>query len=78
MVKRKSAKTKHPELILESDGTDLFLRFEGRLIAKRGQPNTPQAGRWIPLEPGVVIHQDRGTVSVEIKRRDGSLRVASQ
>ena len=48
---------KPPRLAMVADGTDIFLVFDSRQIAKRGQPKTRYAGQWIPLEPGVVVHQ---------------------
>jgi hypothetical protein len=40
---------------IESDGHDLFVVFDGVKIAKRGDPDTPQAGQWKSLEPGCVV-----------------------
>jgi hypothetical protein len=40
---------------LESDGTDVFVVFNGVKIAKRGYPGTPQSKTWIPLEPGYTV-----------------------
>ena len=39
-------------------------------IAKRGRPGTAQAGTWISLEPGFVVHlnADLSVITVE---RDG-------
>jgi hypothetical protein len=45
---------KPPRLTIVADGTNIFLVFDGRQIAKRGQPKTQYAKQWIPLEPGVV------------------------
>ena len=39
------------ECTIESDGTGVFVVFEGVRIAKRGEPGTPQAGTWVSLEP---------------------------
>jgi hypothetical protein len=60
--------TTNSECKIESDGRDLFVTFNGLKIAKRGQPNTPQAGQWISLEPGFVVHGGKGDLVVE---RDG-------
>ena len=48
------------------DGIDLYVLVDGKRIAKRGQPGTPQAGTWISLEPGweVVSSPDRRTISI--------------
>ena len=46
-----------PEDPSRPDGaTDLYLIFDGKRIAKRGKLGTLQAMTWIPLEPGVVVH----------------------
>ena len=39
------------ECTIESDGTGVFVVFEGVRIAKRGESGTPQAGTWVSLEP---------------------------
>jgi hypothetical protein len=31
---------------------DVFIMADGRKIARRGYPDTPEAGRWVPIEPG--------------------------
>jgi len=44
---------------IESDGTTLFVVYNGIRIAKRADPNTPQAGIWVSLEPGYrVFYKD--------------------
>jgi hypothetical protein len=54
-------------LVMQSDGTDLFLRLDGKIIAKRGHPGTLHAKQWIPLEPGVVVLDapDMSSITVE-------------
>ena len=54
---------------IESDGHDLFVVFDGVKIAKRGDPDTPQAGQWISLEPGCVVldKADLTQIVVEFK-----------
>jgi hypothetical protein len=55
---------------IRSDGTGLFVFFDGVKIAKRGPPRTPQAGTWVSLEPGwtVLDHHDvwSGEMAIEI------------
>ena len=48
------------------DGIELYVLVDGKRIAKRGQPGTPQAGTWISLEPGweVVSSPDYKTISI--------------
>jgi hypothetical protein len=40
---------------IESDGTDVFVVYNGVRIAKRGDPGTPHAGAWVSLEPGYAV-----------------------
>jgi hypothetical protein len=40
---------------IESDGIDVFVVYDGVRIAKRGEPGTPQAGKWVSLEPGYTV-----------------------
>jgi hypothetical protein len=48
------------EYSIESDGEDLFVVFGGVKIAKRGHPKTPQAGKWVSLEPGFEVSEAAG------------------
>jgi hypothetical protein len=58
MTTQFSERTKEPpQLVVSSDGTDIFLILDGKRIAKRGRPNTQYAKQWIALEPGVVVRQ---------------------
>jgi len=40
---------------IESDGTDVFVVYNGVRIATRGQPGTPQDQTWVSLEPGYAV-----------------------
>ena len=55
---------------IRSDGTGLFVIFDGVKIAKRGPPGTPQAGTWVSLEPGWTVHDHHdvwsGEMAIEI------------
>jgi hypothetical protein len=51
---------------LEPDGSDLFVTMDGKRVAKRGRPGTPQAGTWISLEPGIVVGGTVEQIAVEI------------
>ena len=44
-----------PPAEIESDETDIFVRYAGKRIAKCGHPNTPHAMKWVSLEPGFVV-----------------------
>jgi hypothetical protein len=43
------------EASIESDGIDVFVIYGGKRIAKRGHPDTPQAGTWVSIEPGYAV-----------------------
>ena len=43
------------EASIESDGIDVFVVYHGSRIAKRADPNTPQAGTWVSLKPGYRV-----------------------
>ena len=59
------ARVPPPEI--EYDGTDMFVRYADKRIAKRGHPNTPLAMTWVSLEPGFVVTSppDDSTISIE-------------
>jgi hypothetical protein len=50
----------------QGDGVDMFVVFDGIKIAKRGDPESPQARTWVIIEPGYEIIDDEthGTFSV--------------
>jgi hypothetical protein len=60
-----------PECEIVSTGSAIFVCFDGKRIAKRGSPGTPQARTWISLEPGFVVfggdRAARGELVVEYK-----------
>ena len=37
---------------------ELYFVFDGRRIAKRGHPGTPQAGTWVPLIKGLAFYDE--------------------
>jgi hypothetical protein len=43
------------EAAIEIDGTDVFVIYDGKRIAKRGHPDTPQTGTWVSIEPGYTV-----------------------
>jgi len=43
------------EASIESNGIDVFVVYNGVRIAKRVGPNSPQAGTWVSLEPGIRV-----------------------
>jgi hypothetical protein len=59
-----------PPAAFEQTYDDLFVLYDGRRIAVRGKPNTPQANTWVALVPGVVVldgreHGDQGSIRIE-------------
>ena len=60
------------EASIETDGTDAFVVYNGVRIAKRGQPNTPQAGTWVSLEPGYRVFGKGYPLKLVIER-DGKI-----
>jgi len=52
MAPTRKPKTIHiaPGLATHFDGHDLFLIANGKKIARRGRPGTPQARTWIALD----------------------------
>jgi hypothetical protein len=65
------------EMILEFTGEDVFVHFDGKLIAKRGHPGTPHAKTWVSLEPGyrVLDGKGAGTPNWEIIIEHDGVRV---
>ena len=45
----------------------MFVVRDGRKIAKRGRAGTPQAGTWVPLEPGYSVFGDEDLKAIIIK-----------
>jgi len=56
-----------PPAEIEFDGTDMFVCYAGKRIAKRGHPGTPHAMTWVSLEPGFVVTSlpDHNTITIE-------------
>ena len=46
------------ECVMESDGAELYVTFDGVRIAKRGHPDTAQAGTWVSIEPGYAVYDN--------------------
>ena len=60
------------EASIESDGIDLFVVYNGVRIAKRSDPNTPQAGIWVALKPGYRVFYEGYPAKLVIER-DGKI-----
>ena len=54
---------------IEFDGTDMFVCYAGKRIAKRGYPGTPEAMTWISIEPGFVVTSLPDHSALAIQRR---------
>ena len=51
-------KKREPLIQMHFNGDDIFIICDGVKIAKRGQPNSPQAKTWVSLEPGWEVLDD--------------------
>lgn len=60
------------EASMESDGINAFVVYNGVRIAKRGDPNTPQAGTWVSLEPGYRVF-DKDYPAKLVVEHDGKI-----
>jgi hypothetical protein len=58
------------ECKIASDGKDIFVVFDGKRIAKRGHPRTPQTKKWVSLEPGYNVY-DEGNLEALVVEHDG-------
>jgi hypothetical protein len=50
-----TGKSSEAAMTIEIDGLDLFVKLDGIAVAKRGQPGSSEAGRWISLKPGISV-----------------------
>ena len=57
---------------IESDGIDVFVVYNGVRIAKRGNPNTRQAGTWVSLEPSYRVF-DKNYPAKLVVEREGKI-----
>jgi len=53
--------------------TDIFIVYNGVRIAKRGNPDTPQARTWLSLEPGFTVLNNFDLTELVVMR--GGVRV---
>ena len=58
------------EASIESDGRDVFVVYNGVSIAKRADPNTPQAGTWVSLKPGYRVFDNDYPEKLIVERDD--------
>jgi hypothetical protein len=55
-----------PEIEVEEHCSDTFVIVNGVAIARRGRPDTSEAGIWVPLEPGWTVTSSEDLSRVEI------------
>jgi hypothetical protein len=65
------------EASIESDGIDVFVVYNGTRIAKRADPNTPQAGTWVSLKPGYRVFDKDYPAKLIVECDDKSSAVSS-
>ena len=53
-----------------SNGRDVFVVYNEVRVAKRGQPNTPEAGTWVPLKPGYRVFDKGYPEKLIVERED--------
>jgi hypothetical protein len=59
-----------PPAAFEQTMDTLYVLVDGRRVAQRGKPNTPQAKTWVPLEPGFRVYDDAGRTGIVIEQWD--------
>jgi hypothetical protein len=57
------------QVSIEREGSDIFVIANGVKIAKRGEPGTPQANTWLPLEPGWTVRACDDGKSIEVEHQ---------
>jgi hypothetical protein len=50
-------------------GDDMFVIHQGKRVAKRGRPGTPEADKWIPLEPDFEVFDNEDHTAIEVVYR---------
>ena len=56
------------EWVVEGTGENIYQVLDGVRIAKLGKPGTPQAEKWIPLEPGYEVFEGEGFSAIVIDK----------
>jgi hypothetical protein len=67
LFQEETSMTKAKSIEIESDGTDLFVVRNVSGSQKRGHPDTPQAGTWIPLVSGYSVFDDADLKAIIIE-----------
>ena len=60
---------------IEFTGEDVFVFFDGKKIAMRAHPGTPQAGTWVSLEPDYTVRDADGGTAIEVEYRHKLARI---
>jgi hypothetical protein len=55
------------------EGKDVFVEVDGVRIARRGYPNSPQAGTWVSLEPGREVFDGEDFESITVKHTEAQV-----
>ena len=55
------------------EGRDVFVEVDGVRIARRGYPNSPQAGTWVSLEPGWEVFDGEDFESITVKHTEAQV-----
>jgi hypothetical protein len=80
---RRAAKAQNrdaPNITMEFDkaACEMFLKLDGRPIAKRGHAGTPRAKQWIPLELGVVVRDGPDMKYIAVEKDGVAIRLPLQ
>jgi hypothetical protein len=62
--------TKPWRCTIVSDPPNLFVCINGKRIAQRGQPGSPQAKTWVAIEPGWTVLDEPGELVVWYDKPD--------
>jgi predicted peroxiredoxin len=65
--KRTRQPAAHMLAVADGDDVNLFVVFDGKRIAKRGDPDSPQAKTWVSLEPGFVVRDNADMTEIYIE-----------
>jgi hypothetical protein len=57
------------ETVKEGDEWVVYVVFDGVRIAKRGQPDTPQARTWVSIEPGFKVYDNADMTGMVVEHK---------
>jgi len=67
-MRRKRKHDLHITCVEEDGEPAIYIEHDGKLIAKRGHPDTPQAMTWISLDPERVVRDHNYPFGIEVER----------